>query len=118
MGTDTGPGWAPDACTLSAPRRVKRAADFGELFATAVTDVERPEPARLRLHLDPDPRVAARTARLVAMETTCCSFFTFTLTATAGSLVLDVAVPVSQLGALDGLAGLAAASIPAVSAER
>jgi hypothetical protein len=54
---------------------------------------------------------AGRVAQLAATETACCSFFTFTLTATAGSLVLDVAVPAAQLPVLDALAARAAASI-------
>jgi hypothetical protein len=110
MSHDIGQDWAPDACTLPAAGRQARATEFGELFRETVLHVERPEPARLRLHLRPGPGSAARAAGLAAAETECCSFFTFTLTAVAGSLVLDVAVPVTQLAILDALAGQAAAS--------
>jgi hypothetical protein len=41
----------------------------------------------------------------------CCSFFTFMLTARAGSLVLDVAVPALQISVLDALAERAAANL-------
>ena len=47
-----------------------------------------------RFELTPHPEVASRTADLFTRETQCCSFFTFTLTATGGSLTLDVAGPV------------------------
>jgi hypothetical protein len=115
MGGDTEPGWAPDSCTLSAARRRLRQAEFGELFAETVAAIERPEPTRLRLHLHPGPQMAARAAGLAAAETACCSFFTFALTAAAGSLVLDVTVPVAQLPLLDALTERAAAAVAGVS---
>ena len=103
--------WAPQECTLSPAGREARAAEFSTMFAETVRRIERPEPTRLRLELDPSPAQAGRVAELAAAETACCSFFTFTLTATAGSLVSDAAVPVAQLPVLDALAARAAASI-------
>ena len=61
-------------------------------------------PARLRLDLRASPQVAGRTAELVTAETACCSFFTFTLTATEGRLKLDIAVPATHVDVLDALA--------------
>jgi hypothetical protein len=116
MGSDTEPGWAPDSCTLSADGRRLRQAEFGELFTETVAAVERPEPTRLRLHLQPGPQVAARAAGLAAAETACCSFFTFVLTAAAGSLILDITVPVTQLPILDALTERAAAAVAGISA--
>jgi hypothetical protein len=92
------------SCTLSDTARLARAAEFSELFAATVRRTERPEPTRLRLELEPGPGPAGRTAELISAETECCSFFTFTLTATAGSLCLDVAVPPAQISVLDALA--------------
>ena len=66
--------------------------------------VERVEPARLRLDLRASPQVAGRAAELVTAETACCSFFTFTLTASDGRLVLDIAVPATHVDVLDALA--------------
>jgi hypothetical protein len=106
-------GWAPQECTLSPAGRQARAADFSAMFAETVRRVERPEPTRLRLELEPGPATAGRVAELAAAETSCCSFFTFTLTAAAGSLVLDVAVPATQLPVLDVLAERAAANLTA-----
>lgn len=95
------------ACTLSDADRLARAAEFSELFAETVTGL-RPEPTRLRLELVPGAGPAGRTAELIAAETECCSFFTFTLTAAAGSLVLEVSVPPAQIEVLEALAGRAA----------
>ncbi len=116
MGTDTEPGWAPDSCTLTADGRRLRQAEFGDLFAETVTAIERPELTRLRLHLNPSPNVAAKAAGLAAAETACCSFFTFALTAAAGSLVLDISVPVAQFPVLDALAKRATVAVSANSA--
>jgi hypothetical protein len=64
----------------------------------------------LRLELEPGPGPARRTAELISAETECCSFFTFTLTAAAGSLVLQIAVPPAQVAVLDALAERAGSS--------
>jgi hypothetical protein len=101
--------WAPQACTLPSAERPLRAAEFDGLFAEAVRSIERVGPAQLRLDLKPSPQVAGRAAELMAAETGCCAFFTFTLTATDGRLVLEVAVPAPYIGVLDALAGRAAA---------
>jgi hypothetical protein len=74
--------WAPLSCTLPAARLPLRVAEFDALFAEAVQGIERVGPERLRLELLPSPRAAGRAAELAAAETQCCSFFTFTLTAT------------------------------------
>jgi hypothetical protein len=111
MSGETELGFAPDSCTLSTDGRRLRRAEFGELFAETVATIERPEPTRLRLQLHPDPQVAARAAGLAAAETACCSFFTFALIATAGSLVLDITVPDAQLPVLDALSERASAAI-------
>jgi hypothetical protein len=103
--------WAPQECTLSPAARQARAAEFSATFAETVRRVERPEQTKLRLELEPSPASAGRVAALAAAETSCCSFFTFTLTAAAGSLVLDVVVPATQLLVLDSLAERAAANL-------
>jgi hypothetical protein len=110
--SETGGTWAPDACTLPTAERPLRAAEFDGLFTEAVLGVERIDPGRLRLELRATPQIAGRTARLVATETACCSFFTFTMTATAGHLTLEVAVPPAQASVLDALADRAAAARP------
>ena len=96
-----------DACTLSGPQRLERAAEFSQLFGGTARQIERPAPTLLRIELQPGTGPAARTAELIAAETECCSFFTFTLTAAAGSLVLEVAVPPAHTEMLDALAACA-----------
>jgi hypothetical protein len=98
----------PDCCTLPTAERPLRAAEFAGLLTDAARRIERPEPTRLRLDLRPGPEVAARAARLAVAETECCSFFTFTLTATGGALGLDITVPAAHARVLDALAGLRA----------
>jgi hypothetical protein len=102
--------WVPQACTLPTAELPLRVAEFDGLFADAVLGIERVGPTRLRLELEASPRVAGRAASLVATETECCSFFTFTLTATGGGLALEASVPAAHAGVLDGLADLATAA--------
>ena len=109
--SDAGQAFAPLECTLSDTARLTRAAEFSQLFSETVRHVSRPEPTRLQFELEPGRASAGRVAELAAAETACCSFFTFTLTATAGRLVLDVTVPAARLAVLDALAGRAAANL-------
>ncbi len=103
--------WVPQACTLPAADRPRRAAEFDGLFADAVRGFERAEPARLRLDLQPSPQIAGRAAELMVAEAGCCSFFAFTLTAATDRLALEISVPAPYLGVLDALADRAAAAI-------
>ena len=96
---------APEACTLPTTERPLRVAEFDRLFAREVAAVERLSPQAARITLPPSPETAAEAAHLVVRETQCCSFFTFSLTATGGRLHLDVAVPESQTPVLDAVVG-------------
>jgi hypothetical protein len=109
-GTGTGPAWVPSACTLPTAEQPLRVADFGAFLAGAVRAVQRIQPTRLRLDLEPSPQTAGRAGELAMAESECCSFFTFALTASGGGLVLDIAVPPQQAGVLDALARHAAAA--------
>jgi hypothetical protein len=107
---EAGRNWVPQACTLRTSELPLRVAEFDGLFADAVRGIERVGPTRLRLELQANPQVAGRAAALVAAETECCSFFTFTLTATGDGLALEASVPEAHTGVLDGLADLATAA--------
>jgi hypothetical protein len=96
--------------TLPTAERPLRAAEFGTLFAEAIRRVERPSPERVVLELEPTAEVAVRVADLAVRETGCCSFFTFTLTATAGTLHLDITMAPGHFQVLDALATQAAAT--------
>jgi hypothetical protein len=81
-----------------------RVREFDDLFAGSLRGVERLDDRRVRIELDPTPDVAARTAQLAVRETSCCAFFTFTLTAGDGRLRLDIAAPGNRADVLDALA--------------
>jgi hypothetical protein len=83
----------PDACTLPTAARPLRLAEFDELFATAVRDVDRVDATHARLRLSGPPGLAATVRDLTARETECCSFFDFTVTSAGDCVVLDIAVP-------------------------
>jgi hypothetical protein len=102
--------WAPSACTLPTAERPLRVAEFDTVFAEAVTNVERVGPCLARLDLQADAETAGRVAGLVTRETGCCSFFTFTLTATGGALSLEISVPNQHVAVLDALTARALAA--------
>ena len=94
----------PQACTLPTVEQPLRVAEFDRLFAVALAS-DRLGPEQARIALPSSPQVAVQAADLVVRETQCCSFFMFSLTAAAGQLHLDVAVPESQVAVLDALVG-------------
>ena len=105
----------PDACTLPTAERPLRLAEFDDLFATAVRQVEPIDATHARLHLTGPAGLADRVRDLAARETECCSFFAFTVipepAADGGAgevLILDVRVPAQYADVLASLAGRAA----------
>jgi hypothetical protein len=102
-GIGNGAAWVPRACTLPTAGQPLRIAAFDGFFADTVLGTERVSATRLHLELRPGPGPAARAAELAAAETSCCAFFTFTLTIAAGELGLDITVPASYAGVLDAL---------------
>ncbi|MDX8053669.1 hypothetical protein SK571_30225 [Lentzea sp. BCCO 10_0798] len=99
--------WAPQACTLPTGERPLRVAEFDALFTEAVQNVRRVDATSVSLDLQPRPEVAARAADLLVRETGCCSFFTFSLVATGGSLHLEIKVPGQHAEVLEALAARA-----------
>jgi hypothetical protein len=108
--------WAPAECTLPLVERPLRAAEFDELFATALRGLARPEPTLLRLTLDGSEHVATTVRDLVDREAACCSVFSFTLTRSDDFLQLEVRVPARRTEVLDGFAARAAATTGSRSA--
>ena len=102
--------WVPSSCLLPTVERPLRLAEFDELFTRAVGGVERLEPGRVRLALEPTAEVSARAADLMVREIGCCSFFAFTLTATNDALHLEVSVPGGHIDVLNALAARAEAA--------
>ncbi|WP_427893672.1 hypothetical protein ACQHIV_11975 [Kribbella sp. GL6] len=87
----------PEACTLPTAEQPLRIAEFSELFANHLQRAERLDSRTLDLTLDPDAHDT--TADLIARESECCSFFTFTLT---GATTLRITVPPTHAAVLDG----------------
>lgn len=103
--------WAPDACTLPTAEVPLRVAEFDDLLAGTLREVTRLGPTRLRWRLAGGPDLAGRVRDLLARESACCSFFTFTVTGPASNVLVDAEVPAAQTGVLDALAERAAALI-------
>jgi hypothetical protein len=104
----TGTSWVPEACTLPTVEQPLRAAEFDELFATALRGIARTAPTTVELQLDASAEAPARA--LAERESACCSFFTFTFsTDRAGQLLMEVTVPAAHVAVLEGLVSRAAA---------
>ncbi|MBM7503706.1 hypothetical protein ACFPER_09490 [Agromyces aurantiacus] len=100
--------WAPESCALPTVERPLREAAFAALFHDHLTRVRRPAPAVAELVLDrANP---ARVRELVALEASCCSFFTFDVREAAGRVRLNVGVPSGQVPVLDALVASAVAA--------
>ncbi len=82
----------PIACTLDAaalPDRMAAIATLGRDALTSVREGERD--ATLRFHWSPQHE--QRLRELVAAESHCCAFLTFSITRAGDDLVLDVTAP-------------------------
>jgi hypothetical protein len=96
---------APDACTLPSVEQPLRVAEFDTLFAESlagavlVTDTH----ARLELTGRDLVALAARAQDLAERETSCCSFFRFSLESTDTCVTLDVRVPAERVEVLQVL---------------
>lgn len=113
--TDGAPGslaWAEvEACTLPSADRPLRVADFDALFAAHLREVVRPTTTRARLVMAGGDDVADRVRRLAAAESTCCTFYSFTVTERPDAVDLDITVPEAYADVLAGLTARAAAAL-------
>jgi hypothetical protein len=79
----------PVACTLTSADLTAQSERWARLMARALT--ERAETADgLRLSFRPGPGTEDELRALVAVETECCSWATWTVEPAAGAIVLDV----------------------------
>ena len=93
----------PEACTLPTAERPIRRAEFDDVFAL-VAAVDRRSPGHVAFRLAGPPDLADQVRDLAARETECCSFFTFTVTATTpGDVLFEVEVPEAYTAVLDGM---------------
>ena len=102
--------WVPQSCTLPIEERPLRVAEWDALFSERLTSLSRPQPLRLRLDLVGGPGVEERVRGLVARESGCCSFFTFTTTPGEDLIGLDISVDPAHEAVLDALAAQNAAA--------
>lgn len=103
--------WVPAACTLPTAEQPLRRAEFDDLFAEDVLSINQASPLEVRFELRPDAEVAARAAGLAAKETGCCSFFTFGLTITDGTVSMTVSTEPAHGAVLAALAERAQAKV-------
>ena len=105
--------WVPmDTCTLPTVQQPLRAAEFDALFDETLVAVQRVDAVSTRLELAGPPGLDVRVQDLADRETSCCSFFRFTVsTADRGTRVrLDIAVPPQRAGVLTALTARAEAA--------
>ena len=93
----------PSSCTLPSVDRPLRLAEFDELLHQAVR-AERLSPTALRVVLEGDAGLEPRVRDLAERESSCCSFFSFDVTAREhGGVQLRIEVPAQHASILDSL---------------
>ena len=92
-----------EGCTLPVAERPLRLAEFDDLFSRWVRRVDRDDD-EVRLHLSGPAGLAAEVRYLTARESTCCSFFAFTLEDGDEDLLLRISVPPERREILTALA--------------
>ncbi|MGW5001587.1 hypothetical protein ACWEP8_28400 [Streptomyces hydrogenans] len=96
--------WVPRSCTLPSGERPLRVAEWDALLSERLTSLSRPQSLRIRLSLAVGEGVEERVRDLVARESGCCSFFTFTTTTDQDLIDLEISVDRAHEAILDGLA--------------
>ena len=92
----------PVACTLTPAGLAAQARRWEQLMARALTG--RAETADgVRLSFRPGPGTEGELRALVAAETGCCSWATWTVERTAGTIVLQVRSTAEGIAALHGM---------------
>ncbi|MGC4942370.1 hypothetical protein [Kribbella sp. DT2] len=94
--------WVPDACTLPTAEQPLRVAEFDRLFTRTALAVRRTARTSLELDLTGDAR--PELDDLIARETFCCSFFTFSVARSDAGVLLGITVPAAHTAVLDALA--------------
>ncbi|MFF8981620.1 hypothetical protein ACF08A_33185 [Streptomyces cellulosae] len=95
--------WVPQSCTLPTTEQPLRVAEFDALFAERLAGASRPDRLRLELVLSGGEGVEETVRDLVARESGCCSFFSFTVHPGSQEIRVDVAVDGAHEAVLDAL---------------
>lgn len=105
---------APVACSLTTEGLREQAGRWTRLAARALTEHAKTADG-IRLGFRPEPGIEEELRALVAVETRCCPWATWTVQATASQLALDVRATGEGVTALHGMfTGLAAGPGPTV----
>ena len=103
---------APVACSLTMEGLAKQAGHWARLAARAMTGRTKIADG-LRLGFRPEPGIEEELRALVAVETQCCPWATWTVQASATQVTLDVRATGDGVSALHGMfTGLAAGPGP------
>ncbi len=95
-----------DACTMPTAARPLRLAEFDALFAETVTGVER-HGSTVRLNMTGPPSLVGRVRDLTERESSCCSFFAFSVGGDVEAVTLEISVPPERETVLEALASRA-----------
>jgi hypothetical protein len=95
-------GTVPVACTLTSAGLAAQAGRWERLMARAMTECTQTSDG-LRMSFRPEPGVEEELRRLVAVETKCCPWATWTVETNAGATVLDVRSADPGIAALHGM---------------
>jgi len=92
----------PVACTLTPAGLAAQARRWEQLMARALTGRAQTADG-VRLSFRPGPGTEGELRALVAVETECCSWATWTVERTAGTIVLQVRSTAEGVAALHGM---------------
>ncbi|MFD7966961.1 hypothetical protein ACFV5J_39890 [Streptomyces zaomyceticus] len=95
--------WVPASCSLPTIEQPLRVAEFDALFAERPAGSSRPDRSHLEMLLAGGEGVEDRVRELVARESGCCSFFTFTVTPGPEQIRLGIEVDAAHEAVLDAL---------------
>lgn len=94
----------PDACTLPTEQQPLRVAEFDQLFAQSLESVTRLREGEISLLLVGDGSLLEAARDLAERETSCCSFFTFTVRRVADRVEMRVMAPAAHASIVSALA--------------
>jgi hypothetical protein len=102
----------PVACSLTTEGLAEQAGHWARIAARAMTGLALTADG-LRLVFRPEPGIEEELCALVAVETRCCPWATWTVQASATEVALDVRATGDGIAALHGMfAGLQQAPVP------
>ena len=97
--------WVPaETCTLPTEEQPLRVREFDQLFAQSLAGVQRHGSGQLVLLLNDGESVLQTAQDLAERETSCCSFFAFSVRRTDRGVEMRIDVPPARAAILAALA--------------